>query len=155
MFFPARCLRARQTLLRTSGTLSCFRILDIDGKPLNNYLGKVPRHKWIQNRSFSFESAPAYQTLIALRFRILDTEVLPLFWSCENRIYHKTPCPSTQLFLKNNEKGSFNTFLIAFTNTCDYSRFYGTFSKADLDAPQIGHVSGGSRSEMWPQTVHT
>jgi len=155
MFFPARCLRARLRLLRTSGTLSCFRILDIDGKPLNNHLVRVPTHKWIQNHYFSFASAAAFQTSVALRSRILDTEDLPLFWSCENRIYHKTPCPSTQLFLKNNDKGSFNTFLMACTNTCDWSRFYGTFSKADLDAPQIGHVSGGSRSEMWPQTVHT
>ena len=118
MFFLARYLRVRQEFRRTSGTLSYFHILDIAGKPLNNCLLRVRTHKCTQNRFFSFASPKAFQTSRELRPRILDTRTLLLFWSCGSRTYHRTPCPCTQLFPKNNDKGSFKTFLIQCANTC-------------------------------------
>jgi len=118
MFFLARYLRVRQEFRRTSGTLSCFHILDIAWKPLNSRLLRPRTHKCTQNRFFSFAFPKAFETSRELRPRISDTGTLPLFWSCGSRIFHRTPCASTRLFPKNNDKGSFKTFLIACANAC-------------------------------------
>lgn len=127
MFFLGRYLRVRQEFQRMSGTLFCFRILDIVGKPLNSCLLRVRTHKCTQNRLFSFAFPKAFQTSRESRPHILDTGTLPLFWSCGSRIYHRTPCPSTQLFPKNNDKGSFKTFLIACTNVCSVAFLQNLF----------------------------
>jgi len=115
--------------------LCCFRILDIDGKPLNSRLLRVRTHKCVLSHSFSFVSPAAFQTLQELRFGTLDTESPPLFWSCGSRISHKTPCSPTQLFPKNNGKGSFKTFLIACANGARSVMFLGNFFKGRFGCP--------------------
>lgn len=106
VFFLARCLRVRLEFRMMSGTLSCFRIVGIGGRPLNSRLLRVRTRRCTQNDFFSFASRLAFQTSRELRPRTLDTGSLPSFWSCGSRIYHKTPCLFTQLFPKNNDEGS-------------------------------------------------